>query len=134
MIEVADLLSPEGPIEASFFPSDSSDDLNARLAAYITDGSSRVGGLLAADQDDATQAWALWRAFDAIALRLATSFSSATIEGDSRAISGAQAKLMRDRANDQRAIFSAFVLAVGEAAGTATAPAQTGSITLGFSS
>lgn len=131
MIESSDLLSPLGPIEPSMFPADTPDDLQARLAAYITDGAARSAQFTGADQNDAMTAWALWRAFDAIALRLSTTFASATNDdGTSRSYTSAQAKLMRDRANEQLATFRSFTLS--EAPSGTVTPAQSGAVGIEF--
>lgn len=132
MIEPADMLSPVGPIDPSFFPGTTSDTLASMLAAFISDGVNKTAALPLAYRDNATLQWALYRAFDAIALRLATQPMSATLDGESYAYSSAQAKLMRDRA---QVAYDAFNGAVQLATVDPTiiiVPTNIGSVAMDF--
>lgn len=133
MIDASDLLTPVGPIDPSFFPGYDEDKLNETLSAYITDAAARVGALPQGSRDEATRSWALWRAFDAISLRLMTTPAKQTIDKEgSREFTGAQATLMRQRANDALTEFRSLVTA----SSTSVEPpaTQTGSVGIQFTS
>ncbi|HEY7234904.1 MAG TPA: hypothetical protein VH539_12190 [Gemmatimonadaceae bacterium] len=77
-ITPADLLAPVGEIEPSFFPSDDDATLEARLQAYIDDGEAQAANAAVPDEgtDQAVEAWAYYRAYKAIWLRLSEAPSS----------------------------------------------------------
>lgn len=89
----ADLLEPKGPIAPSFFPGEDTTALTARLQAYLDDGVARAAaaGLGADVSDRAVRAWAEYRVWNAIVLRMSTESASVTIQDQ-----GA-----RTRTNDQ---------------------------------
>jgi hypothetical protein len=77
-ITSADLLAPLGDIEPSFFPSDDPAALDARLNAYIADGEAQAAAAQVPEvnTDAAVEAWAYYRAYKAIWLRLSEAPSS----------------------------------------------------------
>lgn len=62
----AQLLAPQGDLEASLFPGEATDALNMRLQGYISEGEARTS------DDAAVRAWAYHRAFHAVYIRLTT--------------------------------------------------------------
>lgn len=78
-ITPADVLAPKGRIEPDLFPGEGDGSggtaLHARLAGYLADAYGRSG------RREMVLAWAHWRAFDAVCVRLAALPSQVTQEG-----------------------------------------------------
>jgi hypothetical protein len=79
MVEVQDVLEPNGPIQAGMFPADTTEKaLNDRIQAYLDDGMARVAAFRVANptttltDDAAVRAWASYRAFEARYFTLST--------------------------------------------------------------
>lgn len=114
-VTAVQLREPQGPVAPSFFPGESAADLDVRLVAYITDGEAQVDAFAAAsgltvgteDRDAAVRNWALYRAYDAVANRLATSPLSVGLsdQGDRR-YDKEQISILRRRAEEYRITFS----------------------------
>lgn len=82
----ADLLEPQGPIASSFFPEEDGDAaVTARLDSYLTDGYARVQDWTLdnpdaiVDADEASEAWALHRAYNAVYLRMSSNPANASV-------------------------------------------------------
>lgn len=73
----ADLRAPKGEIEPAFFPKEDEAALDARLSAYIEAATAALPAGLAAETADAgVTAYAYYRAFRAVWLRLSAAPSS----------------------------------------------------------
>lgn len=81
MLEPTQLIAPEGEIEPAMFPGDSPTALADRVQAYITAGTDKAtaDGVAAGDLDAAARAWAYYRAFRAVFVRLSASPSSVSL-------------------------------------------------------
>lgn len=80
-LEPTQLIAPEGEIEPAMFPTDTAEQLAHRVQAYITAGTEKASadGVDAGDLDDAARAWAYYRAFRAVFVRLSATPSSITL-------------------------------------------------------
>lgn len=74
MAVATDFIAPEGELTADMFPGDT---LATNVQAYLDQAE-----LKAADNEDAQTAWVYYRAWTAVANRLATEPSSIDIEGE----------------------------------------------------
>lgn len=110
-VAAADLLSPNGEIEVSFFPGEDETAVTGRLTAYISDGNAKAASLSGAEKDAAVTAWAYHRAYKAIYTKLLRNPSSWSLEGEgSASISGEQIKAFGRLADDYLAVFNAAVV------------------------
>lgn len=113
MITAASLLDPTGDVTPAMFPDDSTDDLAARLTAYIARGTDKVAsdttGLDDDDEDLAVAAWAYYLAFSAAATRLASQPASADLQGlGSFSTSATQVKYFQEQARYAFQRFEVF--------------------------
>jgi hypothetical protein len=81
-LTVADLLEPDGPVQRAFFPTDTQGDLEARVGRYLAKAQTAlvpVVGLTGAQQDEAMEAYVMYRALDAVISRVSAEAASVTI-------------------------------------------------------
>jgi hypothetical protein len=127
MLKGADLIAPTGKVEgSSMFPDDSSTALVTRMQAYLDEGYRRAQSVDdVSDKDDAARHWAYHRAFEAVFLRLASSPSSVTVQGDgSASYTASQIDHFRNLSQDELALHLELIPA--DAGGvTNTAPITT---------
>jgi hypothetical protein len=95
MVTPEQVIAPQGEVEHEvMFPGDSPEDFAARIAGYVHDANKRAG-----DNADAARAWAYHRAFSAVATRLMTMPTSATLaEGGSYSHMVTQLTIAQQRA------------------------------------
>lgn len=74
-VDGTDLISPAGEIDPSLFPDDGENELPERLDAYLLEAEGKKSGV----SDEGKKAWAYFRAFRAIFIRL-SSTPSATFD------------------------------------------------------
>ena len=67
-----DLVAPSGEIDKSLFPSDSEMELMERLESYLTEAEGKKIGV----SDAGKKAWAYYRAFRAVFIRLSSTPSA----------------------------------------------------------
>lgn len=78
-ISPGDLRSPTGDLGDSLFPGESSSDLETRLGGYLDEGYAKAddaGVTLEADKDELATAWAYYRAYRAVYVRMLNAPSS----------------------------------------------------------
>jgi hypothetical protein len=111
-VTAADLTAPNGELQSAWFG-----DLPAALAVWIPLGAAQApAGATTAQADRVTTAYAYWRGFEDVLLRMSRDPNSVSIDkGD---ISASFSKDQRDRfalkADQWRAELDAAVAAVGE--------------------
>jgi hypothetical protein len=102
MIEPAILIDPLGELQASYFPDDTPAQLTDRLQAYIDAAylDPAISALTSTeDQDEAAIAYTYRRSYKTIAGRLASTPSSASLQGlGSMSISASQIEFFNTRA------------------------------------
>lgn len=83
MISPGDLRSPTGDLGDSLFPGESSGDLDTRLQGYIDEGEAKAtaAGVDVADLEDAVKAWAYYRAYYTVYVRMLNAPSSVEMQG-----------------------------------------------------
>lgn len=81
MISPGDLRSPTGDLADSLFPGESASQLEARIQGYIDEGAAKdaVVSLTGTDLDDALKAWAYYRAYSAVYVRLLNNPSTVVV-------------------------------------------------------
>lgn len=110
------LTEPVGPLAPSLFPGDTPVAYTGRLAAYLTDAEARVAGanLSAADADAAVVAWAEYRAWKAVAVRLtATPATASFVDQGARTNTTEQ---LRQAVANREAALAAFRALLPDAA------------------
>lgn len=111
-----DLIQPTGELESAWFPADDEAALEARLTAYIAEGADLSAE--ADDPDAATTAFAYWRSYEAVYLRLSGSPASVGIVGHmNRQYTQEQLRAFRTKAAEWRVVFEGFVRGASESAG-----------------
>lgn len=101
-VTVQDLLTPNGPVDPSLFPGEGSNELGARLTAYIAKGTAdpRVTGMPVERRDGLVESYALYQAFrDAHLLMVAKPLTVNVAEKGGHGFSNEQIKslaAMRD--------------------------------------
>lgn len=116
-VTAAQITSPAGQLEpALLFPADDAPSFAARCAAWIEEGSAKAAAITDDDdRDAATRDWCYYRAYEAVALRLAASPRTTTLtDQGSAGYDAAQEQTFRDLAAQhlaafQRAVASATV-------------------------
>lgn len=115
-ITAEDLIQPTGELEPAWFPADDEAAFEERLGAYIAEGAEASAE--AEDTDAATRAFAYWRAYEAVYLRLSGSPASVGIVGHlNRQYTQAQVQAFRDKAAQWRSVFDGYVAGASESAG-----------------
>jgi hypothetical protein len=71
-VDGTQLISPVGEIDPSLFPSDGENELPERLDAYLLEAEGKVTGV----SDEGKKAWAYYRAYRAIYIRLSSTPSA----------------------------------------------------------
>lgn len=107
----AALISPTGELDpAILFPGESTSVFTARLTAYLAQGATEAAGLSGAALDAAVTNWAYYRAYDAVAQRLAAEpVSQSLSDQGSVTYGGNQARTFRALADAKLAAFTAAV-------------------------
>jgi C4-type Zn-finger protein len=81
----ADLIAPKGEIELALFPGEDSAVLQVRLQGYLDQAYTQLDALTfpdTTDLDQAASAYAYYRAYKAVHLRMSASAATASIEGE----------------------------------------------------
>jgi hypothetical protein len=83
MLTPGDLRSPTGDLGDSLFPGESPSKLEERLQGYLTEGYAKAAALAytGEDADDVARAWAYYRAYHAVYVRMLNEPSTVQIEG-----------------------------------------------------
>lgn len=118
----AALIAPEGEVELSLFPGNSSTQLQARFDVYITEGYTKAPG-----NDDAARAWAYHRAYFAVYLRMSSQpINSELVDQASAVFDKDQARRFYDLSMAKEEEFNA-ILDLGSPAPklTGSGPANT---------
>jgi hypothetical protein len=106
-----DLLQPTGRLVASYFPDDDTQTLTDRLTTYLTEGYGDDP-----TNDAAAIQWAYFRAYSAIAERIALSPASAALPGvGSVGFNSSQPKFFADLAAQARAAYDALTNSISTA-------------------
>lgn len=109
----AQLKTPAGKIDgASMFPGEVGASLDARLQAYIDEGSDRAADAdLAGDAlDEATKLWSYYRAFDAVHDRLISTPAMVGIVGEGNTMfTQTQIDAFATKAGDFKTRFDAMI-------------------------
>lgn len=104
-----DLLQPTGEIEAAWFPGDDAAALQARLETYIAEGVEASADVAAESTDTATKAYAYWRAYQTVYLRLSGSPASVGVVGHlNRQYTQGQLSAFSERAAYWRSVFDGY--------------------------
>jgi hypothetical protein len=101
-VTAEDLIAPEGELEAALFPAG---DLQSRVAAYLADAQGRIASVAPAQQDDAVTAWVHYRAYTAVARRLAVEPEQAKVDDESRTYNRKQVEYFQELATAARSQF-----------------------------
>lgn len=121
MVAPEDLIAPRGLVELFMFPGEDRDQVGVRLGAYIDEA---VGKQTTA-VDAATTAWAYYRAFTAVVLRLSTLAEQVDAADEhSHRYGSKQADRLREMAAEQLAewnVLTAAPVSASEAGSGATA-------------
>jgi hypothetical protein len=83
MLTAGSLRSPTGDLGDSLFPGESSGQLDSRLQGYLDDGYAKAGAAGVTDpddQDEIAKAWAYYRAYNAVYIRMLNNPSTVTME------------------------------------------------------
>lgn len=83
MITPGDLRSPTGDLGDSLFPGESSGKLDERLQGYIDEGAAKAAAasVIGEDASDLAKAWAYYRAYHAVYVRMLNDPSSVEMAG-----------------------------------------------------
>lgn len=74
MITTESLVAPEGRLNPKLFPTDSEEDFQERLEAYVEEAITKTASLEDESKaEEAQKAWAYYRAYDEIYTRMITS-------------------------------------------------------------
>jgi hypothetical protein len=109
----ADLLSPRGRVERSFFPGDSEVTLEERLDSYIEEAEGLTSN------EEAIKAWSYYRVYEAVADRLNSNPSTASLNDQgSRSYATSQIDAMERKAREWREKFDGLAYGSGREAGS----------------
>ena len=124
-VTAADLTSPVGEIEpAVLWPGELGATTTERLTAYVADGELQAADLSAgASRDAAVKAWAYYRAYMAVYIRLTAEPTSKTINDQaSESFSVQQIQNWKDMADAKLATFTELVDEATDVQPTLTQP------------
>lgn len=114
MLTATDLLSPVGPVDASLFPGEASNVLEARLDQYLQNGYSdeRVDAQTdATRKDNLARVYALYQTFNAVYIRMnASPTTLAVTEKGSHTYSYEQIRGMKQMADKYLSDFNALLV------------------------
>lgn len=111
-VQAEDLLAPAGRLDAAvLWIGVSSDNVNTKLEAYLTDAAVRVADIADADDaDSATKAWAYYRAYDGIYQQMVRLPSTVEFSDEgSGSYLVTQMQLMKDLRDEALAEFTALL-------------------------
>lgn len=112
----AELIQPDGELEAAWFPGEDEQTLEKRLETYLAEGAALSEE--ATDPDAATKAFGYWRAYEAVYLRLSGSPASVGVVGHmNRQYTQEQLRAFRAKAAEWRATFEGHVHGASESSG-----------------
>lgn len=123
-VAAADLKSPAGEIEgAVLWPGETDSQVTARLSAYVADGETQAAEIAAGSRDAAVKAWAYYRAYMAVYMRLTAEPSTVTVN-DQATVSMlvTQIQNWKDLADAKLASFTDLLDSATETEPTATQP------------
>lgn len=103
MPQATDFIFPVGKIEPSFFPDVA--DLGTVLQPWVDEATSKVATVDPGLQEAAAKDWVYYRAFDALANRLAMEPDQADADGVSQQISISRVEFFRKLAAEHKADF-----------------------------
>lgn len=126
MITPSDLLDPVGPLQAGLFPSDSAEQLEARLLGYITIGLDKTTAIVdPATRDQAVFYYSLYRAWDAVYSMLIARPSEIRQDGDSTTkYTQAQLNAAREARDAALGQYEGIVAVVGNTVAEVLPPTQ----------
>ena len=108
----ANILQPGGDVEPKLFPHLTQSALESRITSYLTEGATRAADLAVSstDVERYTLAWAYYRTYFSIYIRLKGTPAKAAIDGQGdRSYDAKQAQAFLDLANDWKAIADGLV-------------------------
>jgi len=94
-VSYVELIYPDGQLQVSMFPEE---DLETLVTAWLSEGTEKASEIDSGLRDEAVRDWVYYRAYSAIADRLAMTPDQASADGMSRSISSSRIEHFRDLA------------------------------------
>ncbi len=120
MIAGADLLSPSGPLDTSLFPGEASNVVEVRIQKYLDEAYNDPRVVIQLDagrKDNLARNYALWRAFDAVYLRMTSQpIALAITDKGSHGFSNEQIRNMKQLADKYLADFNGLLVVSSDTA------------------
>lgn len=107
-VTLADIKAPTGEVESWLFPRELDAAVDARLTAYLEEGEAKVADTDYPNPDAIVTAWAYFRVYDAVYLRLTTNASTRSLaDQGSQQWTTAQIDAVRARRDAKLALIPA---------------------------